>query len=146
MADAYQASTRLYDVFTAELLEESAVMGDGSPAMGTNGSRTVDANMDVAIRVKSGQFTWDGAPPTGPEAGAGATAKGKKAVKEAKALAEKLADEADQEERIFKLKDIDFEIPKGKVRFSSSGAVVLEPAGNSVCTNNDYFVYSFVQL
>lgn len=144
MADAYQASTRLYDVFTAELLEESAVMGDGSPAMGTNGSRTVDANMDVAIRVKSGQFTWDGAPPTGPEAGA--SAKGKKAANEAKALAEKLADEADQEERIFKLKDIDFEIPKGKVRFSSFGAVALKPTGNSVCTNDGYYVYSFVQL
>lgn len=123
IADAYQACTRLQDIFTAELLEESATVGDGFPAVGTNGSRTVDASLDVAIRVKAGQFTWDGAPPAAPEAAAPGAKKAsagnatveQKAAQEAKEAEEKRAEEANSEERIFKLKDIDLEIPKGKV-------------------------------
>lgn len=118
IADAYQASTRLHHVFTAELLEEAAIMGSGSPAIGTNGSRVIDPSMDVSIRVRGGQFTWDGAPPAevnDKKKGGGKMTTEQKAAKEAKELKEKLH-EADEEERIFKLKDIDFEIPKGKVR------------------------------
>lgn len=76
---------------------------------------------DVAIRVEGGQFTWDGAPPAELSDPKKAGKKGSSAAKKA-AEEKKLAEEVEkklsaeeEEERIFKLKDIEFDIPKGKL-------------------------------
>lgn len=122
-ADAYQASTRLYDVFTAELLEEEPIIGARPPAVGTNGSRNIDPTMDVAIRVRNGQFTWDAAP--APLQAEGTKKSGKGGGKDKKSAAARVenkpggAEKQADEEKIFKLKDINFEIPNAKVRAQS---------------------------
>ncbi|KAF8322189.1 hypothetical protein DL93DRAFT_2051237 [Clavulina sp. PMI_390] len=118
IADAYQASTRLYDVFTAELVEESPESTEKS------GPRPANTDLDFAIQVKGGQFTWDGAPPsetTGKKGGPGKKKEDKKA--KAPAVEEKLSP-AEAEERIFKLRDIEFELPKGKL------CAVVGPVGS----------------
>ena len=49
IADALNATRRLYDVFVADLLETS---------------HTIDEQLDVALEVKGASFTWDSPPPT----------------------------------------------------------------------------------
>lgn len=48
IADALNATRRLYDVFVADLLETS---------------HTIDEQLDVALEVKGASFTWDSPPP-----------------------------------------------------------------------------------
>ena len=120
IADAYQASTRLHDVFTAELIEEEPVTGSGSPTVGLSPSRAIDPTMDVAIRVRNGQFTWDAAPaaPEGEVAEKGGQGGGKAGKdKSPAARVENKPGRAgeDDDGKIFKLTEIDLEIPKGKV-------------------------------
>ena len=59
-ADAYNASQRLYDVFTAELLSETTVQ---------------DGQLDDAVQIIDAEFVWDGPPPDAPS---GKDKKGKK--------------------------------------------------------------------
>lgn len=88
IADAQNAVGRLYAVFDAETLTDTKVQ---------------DASMDVAIKVERGDFTWD-APP--PEA---ATKKKGKKDKAAPAGVAKVP------EKVFTLKDVNMEIPKGQL-------------------------------
>jgi len=78
--------------------------------------------MDVAIRVRNGQFTWDAAPAT-PESevaekgGGGNPPKAGKDKSPAARVENKPGRTGeDDDDKIFKLTDIDLEIPKGKVR------------------------------
>lgn len=87
IADAANAISRLQDVFTAELLQDT---------------RTIDRSLPVAVRVRDAAFIWDGAAPEE------VTKKGKKKDKHA-------AEEKETEERIFGLKGVNFEVPRGQV-------------------------------
>jgi len=117
----------LHDVFTAELIEEESLTDSGLPAVGMSPSRAIDPTMDVAIRVRNGQFTWDAAPaaPEGEVAekggkGGGNPPKAGKDTSPARRV-DGVEDKPghtgeDDDDKIFKLKDIDLEIPRGKVR------------------------------
>ena len=48
IADAANASERLYDAFVAELLDDH---------------QSTNTELDVAVRVKAASFTWDAPPP-----------------------------------------------------------------------------------
>ncbi|EGN95824.1 hypothetical protein SERLA73DRAFT_60499 [Serpula lacrymans var. lacrymans S7.3] len=86
VADAYNALTRLKDVFEAELLEETAIFDK-------------DSESDVAIKVQGASFTWDSSP--------------KHAEQEQPEGSN--SDEKDDDENIFKLTDIDMSIPRGQL-------------------------------
>ncbi|TBU24051.1 ABC transporter [Dichomitus squalens] len=92
-ADAYNATQRLYDVFEAELLEESTVQ---------------DEKLDHAVQVVDGEFVWDGPPPDAP----GKDKKGKKQDKKA-APPPPTADPKSEE--TFRLKSVNLAIPKGQL-------------------------------
>ncbi|KAF8332583.1 P-loop containing nucleoside triphosphate hydrolase protein [Cantharellus anzutake] len=105
IADASNAISRLHDVFTAELLTET---------------NRIDPDLLVAVRVSGASFTWDGAPPSSDgkagkkKAGLpsgdnrachGKESEAKDGEKKRKAL----------EEAVFKLRSVDFEIPRGQL-------------------------------
>lgn len=69
--------------------------------------------MSAAIRVRKGQFTWDGAPPPTAEELAKAKKDAASSPRGPGAPAPPAAPVEVPEEEIFKLRDIDFEIPKG---------------------------------
>lgn len=102
IADALNASHRLYDVFVAETFQETQVR---------------DKSLDVAIEVNDATFTWDGPPP---EVEEGKKRKGKKnssLEKAAKAAAAALALEQAKvdEEKVFKISNATFSIPRGQL-------------------------------
>lgn len=98
IADAANAVSRLQDVFTAELLEETHV---------------VDLEQEAAIEIVDANFTWDGLPPdeTGEK-----KRKGKKGKAPAKSatVASGAATPASEQD-VFSLKDINMSIPRGKL-------------------------------
>lgn len=76
-----------------------------------------DENLDVAIEVNDATFTWDGPPP---EVDEGKKRKGKKDTsleKAAKAAAAALAVEQAKvdEEKVFRMSNLTFSIPRGKL-------------------------------
>ena len=94
IADAQNALGRLYGVFNAELLTETKVQ---------------DPTMDVAVRVEHGDFTWDAPPPE-------VASKGKKSKKQDAGKGKDAKDAvAKAPEKVFSLKDINMEIPKGQL-------------------------------
>jgi ABC-type glutathione transport system ATPase component len=115
IADATNAAGRLSDVFEAELLENT---------------HTIDEDLPVAIEVKGATFTWDTPPPdelkdktkkqqhqsrfssqfhsSKHNAKVEATA-----ISANESLNEKARLQAEEEERIFQIKDISMEIPRG---------------------------------
>ncbi|QRV97503.1 ABC transporter transmembrane region [Ceratobasidium sp. AG-Ba] len=122
IADALNASSRLEDVFVAEVL---------------NQTRVIDSSLPVALEVKDAEFSWDGAPPD--EAvkskgkGKDKKSKGKK-TKQAVDVADKAArppaegeatvqdagagaagDEEKEKEVVFKLKDVNISLPRGQL-------------------------------
>jgi ABC-type multidrug transport system fused ATPase/permease subunit len=108
IADAANATGRLYGVFEAELLDETHIQDD---------------DLDVAIEVKGASFTWDSPPPdisdgSGTKkrkAGHGLEAK-LQAAKKDKETAEKAAEKAkSDEENVFKVKEINMLIPRGQL-------------------------------
>lgn len=114
IADAANASGRLYGVFEAELLD---------------GTRDIDEDLDSAIEVKGATFTWD-APPPQIEDVKSKTKTGQQKMAEhlhpnkakAKALETKnnkqiaLDEKAKvDEENVFKIRDVTMSIPKGKL-------------------------------
>lgn len=109
IADAANASERLYDCFCAELLDEV---------------KENDPDLDVAIRVDSASFTWD-APP--PEVVDSKTAKkirkAEKAEKKSGIKVEVVEKEI-KEDKIFQLNNINMEIPRGKL------VAVVGPVGS----------------
>ncbi|EKM58203.1 uncharacterized protein PHACADRAFT_116921 [Phanerochaete carnosa HHB-10118-sp] len=90
IADAKNALGRLYGVFEAETLTDTKVQ---------------DADMDVAVMVEHGDFTWDAPPPEHES-----KKKGKKDKAESKPV-----DTSAQPEKVFSLKDINMEIPQGQL-------------------------------
>lgn len=107
IADATNATNRLYGVFEAELLEDTHL---------------VDPDLDVAIDVKGSSFTWD-APPPEEEAQKkkkrlSYSKKSKQRSASAPASshghgADTAADAKAPEDRIFKVTDITMSIPRG---------------------------------
>ncbi|KAJ7183174.1 ABC transporter [Mycena filopes] len=99
IADALNASYRLYDVFVAETFEDTQVRDD---------------KLDVAVEVVHASFAWDGPPP---DAEDGKKKKGKKptpletAANTAAALEQAKVDE----EKVFKMTDLNFTIPRGQL-------------------------------
>ena len=93
-ADAYNAITRLRDVFTAELKTEDLV---------------IDPDLPSAVEVSDASFTWD-TPPPEVETGKKARAKAKKAAKS------KDTQDADAaREKPFEVTGIDLKIPRGSL-------------------------------
>ena len=91
IADAQNAIERLYGVFDAETLTDTKVQ---------------DPTMDVAVKVEHGDFTWD-APPS-------EVVTKKKGKKEDKLAKDKLV-QTKAPEKVFALKDVNMEIPKGQL-------------------------------
>lgn len=94
IADAANATARLYDFFDGELLEDSP---ESAP------------ELDVAVSVKNASFTWD-APPPEPENGKGKKKGGKTGMKR---LAK--APEVPKDYIPFVLRDISLEVPRGQL-------------------------------
>ncbi|KAF9560470.1 ABC transporter [Agrocybe pediades] len=113
IADAANATGRLYGVFEAELLEKT---------------HTVDPTIDNALEVKGASFTWDSPPPED-EGKKGKKQHGRlmqssktKAENKAKAAADQQKRTEDAEEkakneadRVFKMNDISMTIPRGQL-------------------------------
>ncbi|KAK0469891.1 ABC transporter [Desarmillaria tabescens] len=91
IADAQNATQRLYGVFEAETLEDTFDRED---------------DLDVAVEVKNVSFTWDAPPPE--------VAEGKKGKKDKKKKRKTEADSSSAEE-VFELKDISLSIPRGQL-------------------------------
>ncbi|KAF8150782.1 ABC transporter [Crassisporium funariophilum] len=116
IADADNATGRLYGVFEAELLEKT---------------HTVDNDLPVALEVKGASFTWDSPPPDASADGGNKTKKphthafqsskskakarsAQIAATEKQAVADsKTRDE--EEDRVFKIRDINLSIPRGQL-------------------------------
>lgn len=100
--DAASAISRLYGVFEAELLTDRFIQ---------------DGNLEDAIEVKNATFTWDVSPENSPDSsfGLGKNKTGHKKLKRRSETAEKDEGAIKDEENVFKLKDIDFSIPRGKL-------------------------------
>lgn len=98
IADAANATERLYDTFMAELLTEHQV---------------TDKNIDVAVRVENASFMWDTPPPEVENA------KKKKESKESK-RDKPSSDNSSQAkglkpEKAFQMKNINLDIPRGSL-------------------------------
>ncbi|KAG6909964.1 hypothetical protein DXG01_014233 [Tephrocybe rancida] len=105
IADAANASVRLYGVFEAELLTDTLV---------------IDPTLDVAVEVTDASFTWDSPPPE-TEASQkqkrphGAAAKGLAKLEKAK-KAQAAQDKAkSDEENVFRMKELNMRIPRGQL-------------------------------
>ncbi|KAF7375201.1 Oligomycin resistance ATP-dependent permease YOR1 [Mycena sanguinolenta] len=99
IADALNASHRLYDVFVAETFEDLQLRDD---------------TLDVAVEVKDASFTWDGPPPDTDD---GKKKKGKKltALEKAANTAAAMEQAKVDEERVFKMTNLNFSIPRGQL-------------------------------
>ncbi|OCH95476.1 P-loop containing nucleoside triphosphate hydrolase protein [Obba rivulosa] len=99
IADARNAVDRLYDVFESEVLTETKVQ---------------DSDLDSAVEVVGGEFTWDGPPP---ELEIKKKKKGLLGGKrEAAAPAPTPNEKAEEsKERIFQLKHVNLSIPRGQL-------------------------------
>ncbi|KAF9484351.1 ABC transporter [Pholiota conissans] len=113
IADAANATGRLYGVFEAELLEKT---------------RDVDPSIVYALEVKGASFTWDSPPPDedyekhGKKGGRMMQSSKAKAKAKAKADAaeKKRTDDLDEkakneEDRIFKITDVTMNVPRGQL-------------------------------
>ncbi|KAJ7650714.1 ABC transporter [Roridomyces roridus] len=93
IADALNASHRLYDVFVAETFTEAQIR---------------DPDLKFAIEVENATFTWDGPPPE-VEQSSSKKGKGKKKVEPEKAAIKV------EEENVFKMTNVSFSIPRGQL-------------------------------
>ena len=112
IADAANAIGRLYGVFEAELLEKT---------------HTVDTGIEHALEVKGASFTWDSPPPEedytkhakkGGRMMQSSKAKAKAAKKAAannKHREEQDEKAKNEEERVFKIKEVTMNVPRGKL-------------------------------
>ncbi|KAF8598170.1 ABC transporter [Ceratobasidium sp. AG-I] len=122
IADAWNATSRLQEVFVAEILTQT---------------RIIDPSLPVALEVKDAEFSWDGAPPDeGASKGKGKdkskaksskTATAEVAAKAASGPGEKEAVTQDAagpgvgvegepaKEMVFKLKDVNLSLPRGQL-------------------------------
>ncbi|KAF8907317.1 ABC transporter [Gymnopilus junonius] len=110
IADAANAIGRLYGVFEAELLEKT---------------RIVDESIDYAIEVKGASFTWDAPPPEevskhGKKHGHGhdknkAKGSSEPPASDEQGVTDSEEKEKQEEERVFKVKDVNLTIPRGQL-------------------------------
>jgi ABC-type glutathione transport system ATPase component len=111
IADALNATRRLYDVFVADLLEEN---------------HTIDEQLEVALEVKGASFSWDAPPPSDEnpddkEKDSGekisSNSKGKLPAApqddEKKPATDTNAEEKDEE--VFMVTDLNLSIPRGQL-------------------------------
>lgn len=96
VADAQNAINRLTEVFLAETL---------------TATRITDPSLPCAIRVSNASFTWDGVHEETDVRKKGGKKIGKKEKKEQK----EAKDKREEAQVVFQLKEIDLEIPVGKV-------------------------------
>lgn len=94
IADAKNATERLYDTFMAELLTEHQVM---------------DKDLDVAVRVENASFAWDAPSPEVQNAKKKETKRGKSSQPEVS------QEKAPKPEKAFQMKNINFDIPRGSL-------------------------------
>ncbi|KAJ7284591.1 ABC transporter [Mycena rebaudengoi] len=99
IADASNATHRLYDVFVAETFEDAQIR---------------DTELDAAVEVKGATFTWDSPPPEEEEK----KRKGKHAKpleRAAKVAAAAVAAEQVKidQEKVFKMPDLNLSVPRG---------------------------------
>lgn len=102
IVDAAQAISRLSNVFEAELLQDTCV---------------IDTSLEVALRVENASFTWDAPSPDDEKVGSKDKShdqqdkrKGCKGKKE-----EAEGEKAKEVEKVFKMSNINLEIPRGKL-------------------------------
>lgn len=91
------------DVFEAELLEET---------------RVIDPNLDVALSVEDASFTWDAPASVGQDTGPKGKshgAKGKEGKGKPKNHDGEKKDESKDEENVFGMSHINFQVPRGKL-------------------------------
>ena len=104
VADAANATSRLRGAFEAELLEET---------------HRIEESLDVALDVQGASWTWD-APPPNQERGKkkskqkGHSPSGKKNPEGAAKVSDPTAQQKG-EEMVFKVEDVSFRIPRGKL-------------------------------
>ncbi|KAJ7056631.1 ABC transporter [Mycena amicta] len=99
IADALNASNRLYDVFVAETFEGTQIVRDDT--------------LDVAVEVHDATFTWDGPPPEVDDAKK--KKRGKKATALAKAAAIAAAEAKAEDVKVFKMSNLSFTVPRGQL-------------------------------
>ncbi|EMD34148.1 hypothetical protein CERSUDRAFT_117637 [Gelatoporia subvermispora B] len=97
IADARNAIDRLYDVFESETLSETKVQ---------------DIDMDAAIEVINGDFTWDGLPPEVETKKKKKGIMGRREIPPASTPDEKYAE---SKEKIFQLKNVNLSIARGQL-------------------------------
>ncbi|KAG6861355.1 hypothetical protein C0995_001088 [Termitomyces sp. Mi166 len=108
IADAANAASRLYGVFEAELLTETL---------------SVDPTLDVAVEVTDASFSWDAPPPeeetnSKQKRSYGVTAKSSTKgaeSKKGKTMVENLEKAKTDEDKVFKIKDLNMHIPRGQL-------------------------------
>ncbi|EJD45804.1 ABC transporter [Auricularia subglabra TFB-10046 SS5] len=100
IADAANAVSRLQDVFTAELLEE------------THG---FDYDQEAAVEISHASFTWDGLPPEDQAQGKKGKHKKEKAAKALTKSANTAPSTPAPEQEVFQLRDVNLSIPRGKL-------------------------------
>lgn len=95
VTDAANAAGRLHEVFVAELLEEHF---------------QPDPELKAAVKVDSASFTWDSPPPEAED-----PKRKKKGKKGQKTIVTKIENTENKEEKVFTVRDIDMEIPRGSL-------------------------------
>jgi ABC-type multidrug transport system fused ATPase/permease subunit len=96
IADARNAIGRLQECFTAELISDMFEQ---------------DPELKHALEVENASFTWDSPPPD-----EGKEQKGKKKGRRTSSKAEPISEPREvKEENLFKLKQIDFKVPRGQL-------------------------------
>ncbi|KAF7312085.1 ABC transporter protein [Mycena indigotica] len=98
IADALNASNRLYDVFVAETFDGVQIIRDDK--------------LDVAVEVHDATFEWDGPPP---EAEDGKKKKKQKKTAELAKAAAKAAEIKPEDVKVFKMSNLSFTVPRGKL-------------------------------
>ncbi|KAF9223499.1 ABC transporter [Gyrodon lividus] len=97
IADAATACERLYEVFEAETLDETLAH---------------NKDLDIAIRVKGADFSWD-SPPAQPKEKKGKDEK--RAIFDKRSKYKPLTPSPIDEAKIFKVTGVDLEIPRGQL-------------------------------
>lgn len=95
IADASNATDRLYDTFMAELLAEQQM---------------TDKNIDVAVRVENASFVWDTPPPE-----ANSSKKKKESKRDKSSTAITSPEKVPKAEKAFQMKNVNFDIPRGSL-------------------------------
>lgn len=96
IVDASNATGRLYDAFTAELLTEHQV---------------VDKQLDIALKVENASFTWDAPPPEAEDP----KKKKKDSNKKKTTLLESEKEKTVGAHKLFKIDNVSFDIPRGSL-------------------------------